>query len=226
MQKLINIKDTLSRIPPFHSLSDEQAEQLNVYVRKASYKSGSIILREDEKSAYLFLIARGEVKTTITSKDGKEHILSIHRKNEFFNEGSLVGDKNQPINAIAVRDTELLFINRRDFLGFLSKYPVFYERLVEQLVFRLQKAARQESSLALFDVSGRVARFLMDLAMEEGEKTDDDMIAITRPTQQEIAMRISTTRESVSRALKEMENKGLIKIIGKRIILLHRDVDI
>jgi CRP-like cAMP-binding protein len=226
MQTLINIKEMFSKIPLFHGLSDEIADQLYLFVRRASFKAGSIILREDEKSGNLFVIVRGEVKTTITSRDGKEHTLSIHRKNEFFNEGSLVGEKNQPINAIAVRDTELLFISRRDFLGFLSKNPSFYERLVEQLVFRLQKAARQESSLALFDVSGRVARFLMDLAMEEGEKTDDDMIAITRPTQQEIALRISTTRESVSRALKEMETKGLIKIIGKRIIILKHDVDI
>lgn len=223
MQTLIDIKESFAKIPLFTGISDEIAGQLSQFVRRSSYKKNTVILREDERSSNLYIIVRGEVRTSITSQDGREHILSIHRKNEFFNEGSLVGEKNQPINAIAVRDTDVFFFNRRDFLNFLSKNPYLYERLVEQLIFRLQKAARQESSLALFDVSGRVARFLMDLAMEEGEKTEGGVIVITRPTQQEIALRISTTRESVSRALKEMENNGLIKVRGKRIILLKRD---
>jgi CRP-like cAMP-binding protein len=219
----MNFKDILIKIPLFGGLKEEIYEQLATITRRTAHKKGGIILGEDEKSGNIYIIAKGEVKTTAASKDGREHVLSIHKKNDFFNEGSLIGDKGQPINAVAIRDTELLVFHRTDFIKFLSKNPSVYEKLIEQLIFRLQKAARQESSLALFDVSGRVARFLMDLAMEEGAKTAGGEIIITRPTQQEIAIRIGTTRESVSRALKEMESNGLIKVIGKRIVILEQD---
>lgn len=222
----MNFKDILIKIPLFNGLNEEAYEQLSAILRRNVYKKDGIILREDEKSGNIYIISRGEVKTAAASSDGREHVLSIHKKNDFFNEGALIGDKGHPINAVAIRETELLSFNRVDFISFLTRNPIVYEKLIEQLIYRLQKAARQESSLALFDVSGRVARFLMDLAMEEGEKTERGEIVITRPTQHEIAIRIGTTRESVSRALRDMESNGLIKIIGKRIVILKQDANI
>jgi CRP-like cAMP-binding protein len=219
----MNLRDILIKIPLFSGLKEEIYGQLASIVRRAAYKKNGIILGEDEKSSNIYIIIKGEVKTTATSVNGREHVLSIHKKNDFFNEASLIGERGQPINAVAIRDTELIVFHRTDFINFLSKNPSVYEKIIEQLIFRLQKSARQESSLALFDVSGRVARFLMDLAMEDGEKTAGGEIIITRPTQQEIALRIGTTRESVSRALKEMESNDLIKIIGKRIVILKQD---
>ena len=91
--------------------------------------------------------------------------------------------------------------------------------LIKVLTARLRKANHQISTLALLDVYGRVARVILDMAREEGRRLKDGRIAFRRATHQEIANRIGTTRETVTRMLKDLERQGLIKVEGRELVL-------
>ena len=88
--------------------------------------------------------------------------------------------------------------------------------LIKVLSTRLRRANHQISTLALLDVYGRVARVILDMAREEGRRLKDGRIAFRRATHQEIANRIGTTRETVTRMLKDLERQGLIRVEGTR----------
>jgi len=87
------------------------------------------------------------------------------------------------------------------------------------LTARLRRANQQISTLALLDVYGRVARAIVDMAKDEGRRLKDGRIAFRRPTHQEIANRIGTTRETVTRMLKDLARQGLIHVDAKEIIV-------
>jgi CRP-like cAMP-binding protein len=91
--------------------------------------------------------------------------------------------------------------------------------LIRVLTARLRRANHQISTLALLDVYGRVARVIMDMAKEEGRRLKDGRIAFRRATHQEIANRIGTTRETVTRMLKDLERQGLILVEGREFIV-------
>ena len=91
--------------------------------------------------------------------------------------------------------------------------------LIRILTARLRRANHQISTLALLDVYGRVARVIVDTARDEGKRLKDGRIAFRRATHQEIANRIGTTRETVTRMLKDLERQGLIHIDGKEVVV-------
>jgi CRP-like cAMP-binding protein len=91
--------------------------------------------------------------------------------------------------------------------------------LIKVLTARLRHANHQISTLALLDVYGRVARVIVEMAREEGRRLKDGRISFHRPTHQEIANRIGTTRETVTRMLKDIQRQGLIHVAGKEIVV-------
>ena len=90
---------------------------------------------------------------------------------------------------------------------------------------RLRRADESIGNLALLDVFGRVARFLMEKAEEEGEDIPEGTLIRKMPTQQHIASRIGTSRETVSRALSEFQRRGFIEQRG-RGMLVRKELDV
>ena len=118
-----------------------------------------------------------------------------------------------------MEDSELLSLHRNDFQAALSDNRSITTGLIRVLSGRLRKANHQISTLALLDVYGRVARVIVDMAREEGRRLKDGRIAFRRATHQEIANRIGTTRETVTRMLKDLERQGLIHVEGKELVV-------
>ena len=117
------------------------------------------------------------------------------------------------------RTRELLSLHRTDFQTVLTDNRQHHLAPHQVLTGRLRQANHQISTLALLDVYGRVARVIVDMAREEGRRLKDGRIAFRRATHQEIANRIGTTRETVTRMLKDLERQGLIHVEGKEIVV-------
>jgi CRP-like cAMP-binding protein len=146
-------------------------------------------------------------------------ILSLLGAGDFFGEMALLDNEPRSATAIAVEDSELLSLHRNDFQNVLSDNRSITVGLIKVLTARLRRANHQISTLALLDVYGRVARVIVDMAREEGRRLKDGRIAFRRATHQEIANRIGTTRETVTRMLKDLERQGMIHIEGREIIV-------
>ena len=178
-----------------------------------------MVFFENEPGDTLYMVAEGRVKVTILGDDGREIILSVLGPGEFFGEMALLDNEPRSATTIAAEDSELVSVARADFESVLSHNPGIMGSLIKVLTARLRHANHQISTLALLDVYGRVARVIVDMAREEGRRLKDGRIAFRRATHQEIANRIGTTRETVTRMLKDLERQGLIHVEGKELVV-------
>ena len=187
--------------------------------RGKRFPKDAVVFFENEAGDTLFMVAEGRIKVTILGDDGREVILSVLGAGEFFGDMSLLDNEPRSATAIAAEDSELLSLSRADFEGLMKENPGIMTTLIRVLTARLRHANHQISTLALLDVYGRVARVIVDLARDDGRRLKDGRIAFQRPTHQEIANRIGTTRETVTRMLKDLQRQGLIKVSGKEIVV-------
>jgi len=212
-------REVLRTVPIFSELSDEDISSLaHLAIRKRCPKD-TVVFFENEEGDFFFTILEGRVKVTILGDDGREVILSVLGPGDFFGEMALLDNEPRSATAIAVEESELLSLHRNDFQAVLNDNRSITAALIKILSSRLRRANHQISTLALLDVYGRVARVIVDMAREEGKRLRDGRIAFRRATHQEIANRIGTTRETVTRMLKDLERQGLIHVEGKEIVV-------
>jgi CRP-like cAMP-binding protein len=212
-------RELLRTVPIFSDLTDEDISSLGRLSIRKHYPKDTVIFFENEEGDFFFMILDGRIKVTILGDDGREVILSLLGPGDFFGEMALLDNEPRSATAIAVEDSELLSLHRTDFQSVLADKQSITVGLIRVLTSRLRKANHQISTLALLDVYGRVARVIVDMAREEGRRLKDGRIAFRRATHQEIANRIGTTRETVTRMLKDLERQGLIHVEGKEMVV-------
>ena len=212
-------REVLRTVPIFSELSDEDITSLAHLTLRKRYPKDTVVFFENEEGDFFFTITEGRIKVTILGDDGREVILSVLGPGDFFGEMALLDNEPRSATAIAVEESELLSLHRNDFQSVLNDNRSITSALIRVLSARLRRANHQISTLALLDVYGRVARVIVDMAREEGKRLRDGRIAFRRATHQEIANRIGTTRETVTRMLKDLERQGLIHVEGKEIVV-------
>jgi CRP/FNR family transcriptional regulator, cyclic AMP receptor protein len=211
--------ELLRKIPLFSSLNDDELEAINQVSFIKHFDRDHLILLEDEEGDTLFIIIDGQVKVTTFSEHGKEVIFSILYDGDFFGDMSLLDGKPRSASVVALDDSEVRLLRRADFIKLLEKHPRIALRLLEELTRRLRKADERIESLALLDVTGRLAGILLQLAEEKGQEDGEGILIQSRPTHQELANMAGTTRETVTRVLKQLEFKSYITMSGKDITI-------
>jgi CRP/FNR family cyclic AMP-dependent transcriptional regulator len=212
-------RELLRNVPIFSELSEPDVATLARVATRRRYPKDTVVFFENEEGDFFFMILEGRIKVTILGDDGREIILSVLGPGDFFGEMALLDNEPRSATAIAVEESELLSLHRTDFQNVIADNNAIMRALIKILTARLRKANHQISTLALLDVYGRVARVMLDMAKEEGKRLKDGRIAFRRATHQEIANRIGTTRETVTRMLKDLERHALIRVEGKEIVL-------
>jgi CRP/FNR family transcriptional regulator/CRP/FNR family cyclic AMP-dependent transcriptional regulator len=215
----MNDRELLRTVPIFADLAEEEIDALARVTSRRKCPKDTVVFFENDEGDSLFMILEGRIKVTILGDDGREIILSVLAPGDFFGEMALLDNEPRSATAIAMEDTELVSLHRADFQNVVVENTRITLALVRALSARLRKANHQISTLALLDVYGRVARLILDMARDEGKRLKDGRIAFRRATHQEIANRIGTTRETVTRMLKDLERQGLIQVEGKEIVL-------
>lgn len=217
------MSNILKSIPLFSSLNDTELDAIQKLSVIKKYPRDQIILLEDEEGDSLFIIIKGKVKVVTYSENGKEVIFSILSDNDFFGDMSLLDGKPRSASIVTMTGTTIQMIRRPEFNRLLVDHPRIALRLLEVLAGRLRKADERIESLALLDVSGRIAGVLLQLAEERGITQDNQVLIKGRPTHQELANMVGTTRETVTRVLKQLENKSYISMSGKDVLILNAD---
>jgi CRP/FNR family cyclic AMP-dependent transcriptional regulator len=212
-------QELLRSVPIFSELSEADIASLARLTSRRTCPKDTVVFFENEEGDSFFMIVDGRIKVTILGDDGREVILSVLGRGDFFGEMALLDNEPRSATAIAVEDAELLSLHRNDFQSVLTDNRSIMLALIKILTARLRRANHQISTLALLDVYGRVARVIVDTARDEGKRLKDGRIAFRRATHQEIANRIGTTRETVTRMLKDLERQGLIHIDGKEVVV-------
>lgn len=208
----------LRTVPLFSSFSDHQLSALLSCVQHRKYPRNSFIVHAGEETDALYIILSGRVKVLIPDDQGHEVILSIMGPHEFFGEMGLLDDQPRSASVETLEPCEMLQISKAGFMAFLQDKFDLAMLIIRNLVRRLRDADRKIESLALIDVYGRVARLLIDMA----EEIDGKWVVQRAPPKQEIARMIGASREMVSRVVKDLHEKGLIRAEKRKIIVLDR----
>jgi CRP-like cAMP-binding protein len=210
--------DDLKRVPLFSDLSEAELARFAEVAREREYPKNSVILFEDDPGDALYIVSGGQVKVVLIGEDGREVILSVLSDGDFFGEMSLIDDEPRSAHVIAMRDSRLLVLRRDDFQQQIQQHPSVALKVLKVLVGRLRRADAKIGGLVLLDVNGRVARLLLDLAEESGGPR------ITRRlTHHTIAQMIGSSRETVSRAMRELTERGLIEVTRREITIRDKD---
>lgn len=211
------IVQRLRQIPLFTQLDDTELERIGRAARDKSYPKGSVILFEDDPGDALYVVLSGQVKVVLIGEDGREVILSMLKIGDFFGEMSLIDDQPRSAHVIAVEDSGLLVLRRDDFRACLEESPRIALGLLQALSRRLRRADDKIGGLVLLDVNGRVARLLLELADEHDGQTIPRKV-----THHTIAQMIGSSRETVSRTIRDLGDQGLIRVSRKDIAILQR----
>ena len=212
--------DLLATVPIFSDLSAKVLDELLSRMTKRSYQKNNMILMEDEFGDTFFIIASGSIKITRVSEDGREVILAMLGEGEFFGEMSLLDGETRSANAIAIEESDVLILKRHDFLLFLERFPRIAISLLTEMAGRIRKSDQQIESLSLSDAEHRIGITLIRMAEELGTIRQGKVEISNLPYQQDIANMAGTSRETVSRMMKILEDKGFIKRSGHRLSIL------
>jgi len=213
----MSVVDTLRSIPLFSELREGDLDRLGLAARERSYPKNSVILFEDDPGDALYVVVSGQVKVVLTAEDGREVILSVRDRGDFFGEMSLIDEEPRSAHVIAMEDARLLVLRREDFQRCLLEIPQIGLGLLRAMCRRLRQADDKIGGLVLLDVPGRVAGLILDMA------DDNDGIHITkRITHHMIAQMIGSSRETVSRTMRNMVENELIEASRKKISVLNR----
>jgi CRP/FNR family transcriptional regulator/CRP/FNR family cyclic AMP-dependent transcriptional regulator len=216
--------ELLKQVPLFEELSDYELNTLSEVAMLRVFPKDRIVIMAEEEGDSLFVIHQGQVKVSIVSEDGREVILSILGEGNFFGEMSLLDGNPRSANVTTTQETELLMIRRADFLH-IQRSPQTAIKLLSVLASRLRKTDRKIEGLALSDVTGRITQTLLQLAEEQGSPTPDGILVKDRPTHQDLANMSGTTRETVSRILKRLENRGYVVPRGKDLLIVGTNTE-
>lgn len=217
-----NVKiEFLKNIALFHSLTDEELLQISNRIVVKEFSRNETILREEETTEFMYIILLGKVKVVQITEEGKEIILAIHQAEKFFGELSMIDGKTSSATVIAMEDSLIAIISKKNFYALLYSQSKVLENLLLILCSRLRESWKRIHILNFREAPLRIKMLFTILSGENGEKTPDGTVLNLKLTHQEIADMSGLTRETVSRVLGQWQREGLITVFRNRHILLH-----
>ncbi|MNZ27006.1 Cyclic AMP receptor-like protein [compost metagenome] len=198
-------------------------DKLLAHCHRRRYTAKSTIIYAGDRCESLFFIIKGSVTVLIEDDDGREMIIGYLNTGDFFGEMGLFdkeGSAGQERSAWvrAKSECEVAEISYAKFRELSQHDPEILFTLGSQMAERLRKTTRKVGDLAFLDVTGRVARTLLELCKQPDAMTHPDGMQI-KITRQEIGRIVGCSREMVGRVLKGLEEQGLVYVKGKTMVV-------
>jgi len=208
--------ENIRNVSFFSALSDHELEMVAKIAFVKTFNKGFMVFEEGEKRDTLYIVLKGRVKVSLYDEDGREYILDIIGKDGFFGELSLFEELSGFANVMTLEHSDLLVIRRSDFMRLLMENRDFAVSMIRELSKRLRAANEKLKRFAFLGVEGRILEYLMDIAEKSGMKIKDRIIIENGPTQVEIASACGCSRETVSRMVKSLVEKGRLSVLKKQ----------
>jgi len=214
----------------FRDLTEAELDELLTHARMTRFRAGDTICLRGAPGAGMMAILSGEVTISVTGADGRQIILTRLGEGEIFGEIALLDGGERTADVVAAVDTELMTIDRRNFLPYLERHPPISIKLLVALCAKLRRTTEQVEDLALMDLAPRLAKRLLTLAGIAGEPPLGAAKIESAPTQGELAAMMGTSRESINRQLSAWQRDGLLRLSPGSIVIekaeaLQRIVD-
>jgi len=214
-----NLALILRRLPLFADLSDAQLALIAEDFTEQKHDAGEIIFSEGEPCRELLIVKEGWVKLLKTAANGRQQLISIERFGHSLTEVGVFDDGAYPATAKAGSDTVLLRLEARQFRQVCLDYPEIGLKVIKVLGHRLRRMGALVESLSFSTVRDRLVSHLLDLAEIQGCRTARGVEFALQENNEDLAARLGTVRELVSRNLGRLHNDGLI-VLRKRAVTI------
>lgn len=212
----------LHKISLFKNLSNEELKELGAYLAAASYKKKETIFSEGEPPDWFYIVSSGKVKITKISHEGKEIILEVISPSDIFGGVAVLKNFPYPANAVAMEDTEVIKISRKNLMRLVDRFPNLMYCIALQLGDRMKSSYDSLKNIALERVEARIAALLLKLAGKVGMETKDGLLIDMRLTKQDVADMVGTTVETSIRTFSKFKKEGLVVDADGKIIIKDR----
>ncbi|HEX4881311.1 MAG TPA: cAMP-activated global transcriptional regulator CRP [Porticoccaceae bacterium] len=193
-------------------------EEFLVHCSRRRYPARSTLIHAGDACETLYYIIKGSVTVLIEDDEGREIIVAYLNTGDFFGELGLFDQQDRSAWVRTKTECEIAEISYASFRQLAQRQPDFLFSLSKQLAKRLRDTTRKVGDLAFLDVTGRVARTLLDLCKQPDAMTHPDGMQI-KITRQEIGRIVGCSREMVGRVLKALEDQELISARGKTMVI-------
>jgi len=204
----------LQSIPLFEGVPDADLRALADRTVTRSYPKQAIIVNEGDESNSLYLILAGRVKIYLADEHGKELILAIKGPGQYFGE-MVLDEQPRSASVMTLEPAQFAILSRADFKAFLLSHAEVALQLIQNLIRVARGLNRNVRNLAMLDVYGRVARILLELAVER----DGKLVIPEKLTQKDIAARVGASREMINRILRDLTTGGYVSVEDGRITI-------
>lgn len=210
----------LKRAKLFEALDETTLHVLAGGAVERRFQKDEILFVAGEEARGLYVIVEGAVRAFRVSPDGREQVIHVERAGATIAEVPVFDDGTYPSTAAAEEQTITLFIDKRDVRHLFLEHPEIALAALKVLAGRLRRCAELVEALSLREVGQRLARFLLAEARRSGTRTENRISINLTQTNQQIAARIGSVREVVSRAFTRLQHDGLIIVEGRRLIIV------
>ncbi|HEV2247013.1 MAG TPA: Crp/Fnr family transcriptional regulator [Terriglobia bacterium] len=212
---------TLRRVPFFAVLGEEELRRLAGHCVVRFLNKEELLFTEGDPCEGMYVVQSGAIKLFKMADTGREQVLVIERAGSTVDELPVFDGGNLPASATALEDSTLLFLPKREFLELCRRNSEVAFAVIRSLAWRFRYMASLVEELSLKEVSHRLARFLRDRALTAGTRTRRGIEFPLEESNQQIAAEIGTVRDLVSRNLRRLVDRKIIKMERRRVIVLN-----
>ena len=211
------------KVDLFKGLSDAEFKELEPYLSSSLYKKKETIFSEGEPPEWFYLVLTGKVKITKLSHEGKEIILEVISPTDIFGGVAVIKGFPYPANAVAMEDSEVLKISRKNLLRLVDRFPNLMYCMAMQMGDRMKSSHDSLKNIALERVEARIAALLLKLAGKVGVETKNGTVIDMRLTKQDVADMVGTTVETSIRTFSKFKKQGLVTEVDGKIVIRDKE---
>lgn len=215
----IDLATVLGKTQLLASLSSSELQQLAARTVRKLFRAGELLFSEGEPCNGLHIVARGRVRIFKTSMSGREQVLAMNGPGESVAELPVFDGGAYPASVVALEESEIAFISRRDFHAYCMEHPEVALKVLAVVGARLRRLVGIIEELSFTTIRQRLASTLLKLAQAEGTKTARGVEFRLPASHQEIANQLGTVRELISRNLMRMQAEGLLEVDAREVVV-------
>jgi CRP/FNR family transcriptional regulator len=204
----------------FSSLKSELLEKMANVAIARHVARGQVLVSEHDEATGIYIIGQGEFRSVRQNMDGREQVLSTERAGSIIGVVPVFNGGKFYSTLIADKGSEVIFLNTQDVHDLCRDHAEILWNLSRVLAHRVRHLAELVESLALRNVEQRLGQYLLTVAQERGVRVGEGCVFELTLTRAEMASRLGSVREVVSRACGQLVKKGLIQIQGRRLVTI------
>jgi CRP/FNR family transcriptional regulator, cyclic AMP receptor protein len=205
-------RDLLARTPLFSQFSADELNRLVSFMRIECFPARRVLVRKGDPGTNMMVVLEGRVQICTRSEEGREFVVNIINPGELFGEIALLDGSDRTADAVTLTDSDLLILERRDFIPFLQRHPDACMRLFTVLCERLRRTSELLEEALFLEGSSRLAKRLVHLAEVFGKPVRGGIMIDIPLSQQQLGNMVGMSRESMNKQLKQWRQDGLVRI--------------